>query len=209
MYLKSTWTIVFMVHIVLEAVKFPDQLSNLVAMHTRSIQINKRHVDVLGSGFRALRGIYSNDSRDKPHELMVKGPAKFGSPSTLELYLDGQQPEEKEQTIHARNATRKKAAIWCSENLDMLEQRIQSNVRVRKEMLYGCEVGPGFRFLLLIDLLNGACGLLREAGYNARLCHTEADVAIATDLEDNVVISCDSTMFAYANITKLFPADSF
>ncbi|KAF9917031.1 hypothetical protein FBU30_001033, partial [Linnemannia zychae] len=160
---------------------------------------------VLGSSFRALRSIYSNNSQEKAHELMTKELAKFGSPSTLVLYLDGQQPEEKQQTFTARNATRKKAAIRCSESLDTLEQRIQSNDRVRKRHFTDVKSALASAFYFSLTSRMELVAFLREAGYDARLCQTEADVAIAKDFQDgDVVISCDSDMFAYANITRLW-----
>ncbi|KAF9916150.1 hypothetical protein FBU30_001520, partial [Linnemannia zychae] len=67
----------------------------LTHWEARSMHTNKRRIDVLGSSFRVLLSIYSNNPRGKAHELMIKGLAKSGSPSTLVLYLDGQQPEEK------------------------------------------------------------------------------------------------------------------
>ncbi|KAF8958121.1 hypothetical protein BGZ46_002037, partial [Entomortierella lignicola] len=179
--------------------------SSLTQSEIAAIHTNKRRVDVLGSCFRVLRGIYSNNSQDKAHDLILEELSKFGSPSVLVLYIDGQQADEKKQTFTVRNATRKKAAIRCSKSLDTLESWIQSNSRVRKRHFTDVISNLSSAFYLSLTCRKDLVDFLRGAGFDARLCLTEADVAIAKDFQDSdVVISSDSDMFAYASITRVW-----
>ncbi|KAF9117668.1 hypothetical protein BGX30_005254 [Mortierella sp. GBA39] len=170
-----------------------------------TMDTNKRRVDVLGASYRVLRDVYSKNPQDRAHALMLKELSRFGSISSLVLYIDGPQAEEKADTFAVREAARKQAVVRCTTSIDTLETRIQSNQRIRKRYFTDVRTNLSSSFYWSLSCRRELVDFLRSAGWDARLCPTEADMEIAKDFEEgDVVISGDSDMLAYATITTLW-----
>jgi hypothetical protein len=170
-----------------------------------NMETKRRRVDVLGVSYRVIRDVYSKNSHDRAHALMFKELSKYGSTSSLVLYIDGLQAEEKADTFAIREATRKQAVARCTTSLDTLETRIQNNQCIRKRHFTDVRTSLSSSFYWSLPCRKELVDFLRSAGLDARLCPTEADLAIAKDFEESdVAISGDSDMLAYAAITTLW-----
>ncbi|KAG0308925.1 hypothetical protein BGZ99_001025 [Dissophora globulifera] len=94
--------------------------------------IGSRRVDVLGASYRVILGAYLNNSQDRAHTIIEKEMLRFGSRSSLVFYINGPQAQRKLITFEIRQAAQNKATVRCEDSLDKLEQRIESNLRLKK-----------------------------------------------------------------------------
>ena len=154
-------------------------------------------LDVL-SFYPVIRNAYSHQTLDQAHLILEKTLSRFGTKESLILYIDGGQAVEKQETTRSREAAREKAAVKCQQSLDVLEQRIINNEKARKRHFVDVKTNLSSTFYWSSSARQSFVDHLRQAGWNVKLCETEADVAIASDCQPgDIVISADSDMLAY------------
>ncbi|KAI7816130.1 hypothetical protein BC939DRAFT_508611 [Gamsiella multidivaricata] len=94
-------------------------------------------VDVLGSFYTIIRNAYSSQPIDIAHPIVEQEILKYGPSDKLVLYLDSPPSQENLFTQVRRDAARQKNLTRASIQLLQLENRVNSNLRVRKQHLLG------------------------------------------------------------------------
>ncbi|KAF8900951.1 hypothetical protein BGZ58_006798, partial [Dissophora ornata] len=96
--------------------------------------VSKMRVDVSGSQFSTIRYNYSNTHSDtnNAHRQLERQLIKLGNKDELVLYVDGHPAVEKANTHHQREKDRHKARGRAHRALATLEDRLQTNMRIRK-----------------------------------------------------------------------------
>ncbi|KAF9100189.1 hypothetical protein BGX23_004017 [Mortierella sp. AD031] len=152
-----------------------------------------------------IKNAYSNHPQDKTNTILEEHVIIWGSRDNLVFYVDGGQAVEKQHTTEIREAAREKASVKCARSLDVLEDRIDNNLKVRKSHFTNVRSSLASSFYWSFDDRQSFVTHMAQSGYMIRFCEAEADVAIAADCEPNdVVISGGSDMLAYASITMLW-----
>ncbi|KAF9107457.1 hypothetical protein BGX29_006324 [Mortierella sp. GBA35] len=152
-----------------------------------------------------IKNAYSNHPQDKTNTILEEHVIIWGSRDNLVFYVDGGQAVEKQHTTEIREAAREKASVKCARSLDVLEDRIDNNLKVRKSHFTNVRSSLASSFYWSFDDRQAFVTHMAQSGYMIRFCEAEADVAIAADCEPNdVVISGGSDMLAYASITMLW-----
>jgi hypothetical protein len=129
----------------------------------------------------------------------------IGNQQRVIIYVDGEPAEEKLATQLQRQQSREKAQSRASDALDVLRNRVDSGLSVRKtnfsdvrKYLRGC-------FRLSTADRDAFIAFLKSKGWIVVLCETEADVRIAKDCQVNdIVISRDSDMLIYTKVKTLW-----
>ncbi|KAK3821500.1 MAG: hypothetical protein J3Q66DRAFT_152665 [Benniella sp.] len=169
-----------------------------------SLPDTTRRVDVL-SFFAVIKSAYGNKPLVQAHTLLENHIAKLGTKDNLVLYVDGDQAVEKQHANTIREAAREKAVERCKQSLDTLEERIDNDRKVRKRHFTDVRASLSATFRWSFPDRKAFLSHMVQAGWTIRECETEADVAIAVDCQPNdVVISADSDMLAYASISTLW-----
>jgi hypothetical protein len=70
---------------------------------------------------------------DNAHPILEREILKLGTPANLILYIDGAPCAEKQQTHEKRQETRDKAIKSAHKGVLAMEERLVSNLRVRKQ----------------------------------------------------------------------------
>ncbi|KAF9537616.1 hypothetical protein EC957_007863 [Mortierella hygrophila] len=78
---------------------------------------------------------------DVAHRILENDIKRFGDPLNMRLYIDGDQAEEKTDTAKARDDKRHKAPNRTEKSIDVLEERLGINLRVRKRHFMGVKAG--------------------------------------------------------------------
>ena len=163
-------------------------------------------VDVL-SFFTTIRRIYTKHTDDKPmaHAILFEHLKKYGNPSRMVFYVDGAPAFEKKETHRERNEKQVKALKNAVVAIEMLSNRVSQGKPPTKQMFKNVDnsLRGGFKWSLhdredFVEFLHG-----RQL--DARLCRTEADIAIAADCQtQDIVLSQDSDFFAYDSVTTFW-----
>ena len=157
------------------------------------------------SRFSVIRNAYTNSSVEQAHSILEKDIARFGTKENSIIYVDGVQAAEKEQTALARQETRKKAGERCKASLDVLEERIDKALKVRKRHFSDVKASLASSFYWSLAMRDSFVEYMTREGWNVVACPTEADVAIARDCQPgDIVVSADSDMLAYSTISILW-----
>ncbi|KAF8917525.1 hypothetical protein BGZ58_005080, partial [Dissophora ornata] len=170
-----------------------------------SLATGMRRMDLLGSRYRFIRDAYSNNPLKVAHERLEKEVARYGSRDNMTIYLDGLQAEEKSDTAIKREKARTDALGACKKSLDTLESIIDNNLRVRKRHFTDVRSGLASSFYWSIESRRSFHEYMTRSGWSVKTCETEADLAIAVDTQpDDIIISGDSDMLAYASVKTLW-----
>ncbi|KAI8599776.1 hypothetical protein EDD21DRAFT_355146 [Dissophora ornata] len=163
-----------------------------------------RRIDLL-SRFSVIRNAYTQNSVQRAHEILEKDIERFGCKDDIIVYVDRVQAQEKELTAQARQETREKAIRRCEKALDILEDRVGSNLKVRKQHFVDVKTNMASTFYWSLPTRASFVEYLTQAGWKVEACETEADVAIAWDCKPgDVVVSADSDMMAYPTVSTLW-----
>ncbi|KAG9067690.1 hypothetical protein KI688_011277 [Linnemannia hyalina] len=165
----------------------------------------RRRLDVLGTCYRVIRNSYSNNPPDVAHRKLEKEVSRYGSSLDMSLYIDGYQAVEKSHTAAEREGVRDRAIERTTTALDTLESRLDNGLRIRKRHFVDVRSGLTSSFYWSRESRLGFAQYMQNAGWTVKVADTEADLAIAIDAEpDDIVISSDSDMMAYASIQTLW-----
>ncbi|KAF9910605.1 hypothetical protein EC991_006164 [Linnemannia zychae] len=148
----------------------------------------RRRLDVLGTCYRVIRRIYSNNPPDLAHRMLEKEVSRSGKES------------------HGRRARRSTdRAERTTPALDALESRLDNGLRIRKRHFVDVRLGLISSFYWSRESRLGFAQYMQNTGWTAKVVDTEADLAIASDAEpDGIVISNDLDMMAHASIQTLW-----
>ncbi|KAG0221214.1 hypothetical protein BGW42_008115, partial [Actinomortierella wolfii] len=132
------------------------------------------------------------------HQSLEKIVARLGRKDQLVLYIDGKPAVEKQSTHDFRRSQRQEAVKTANMHLDILESHIMASKQLRRQQFQSCTKAINSSFYWSIDDRKEFVNYLMSEGYEAILCHTEADPAIANDcLPVDVVVSRDSDFLGY------------
>ncbi|KAG9069614.1 hypothetical protein KI688_010518 [Linnemannia hyalina] len=157
--------------------------------------------------FPVIQQAYSNQNLppDDAHRILENDIKRFGDPLNMRLYIDGDQAEEKMDTAKARDAKRHKALNRTEKSIKVFEERLNSNLRVRKRHFTDVKAGLKSSFHWSLRSRQEFANYMRHRGWTVIVCRTVADLAIAMDAQDiDVIISKDSDMMAYQSVTTLW-----
>ncbi|KAK3812333.1 MAG: hypothetical protein J3R72DRAFT_462984, partial [Linnemannia gamsii] len=163
-------------------------------------------VDVL-SFFTKIQRIYTKHSDDttRAHSILLEHLKKYGDPSHMVFYVDGAPAFEKKETHRERKEKQAKALKNAEVAIETLSNRVMHGKPPTKQIFSNVEnsLRGGFRWTLhdredLVEFLQG-----RQL--DARLCPTEADVAIAADCQpQDIALTQDSDFFAYDSVKTIW-----
>ncbi|KAG9065426.1 hypothetical protein KI688_002751 [Linnemannia hyalina] len=172
-----------------------------------SLTTGTRRFDVMANCFPVIQQAYSNQNLppDDAHRILENDIKRFGDPLNMRLYIDGDQAEEKMDTAKARDAKRHKALNRTEKSIKVFEERLNSNLRVRKRHFTDVKAGLKSSFHWSLRSRQEFANYMRHRGWTVIVCRTEADLAIAMDAQGiDVIISKDSDMTAYQSVTTLW-----
>ncbi|KAF8945884.1 hypothetical protein BGZ52_009221, partial [Haplosporangium bisporale] len=172
------------------------------AVTTTSSTITKRF-DLL-SRFSVIRDAYTRNPTEKAHVILEQDIMQFGTKENMVIYVDGVQAEEKAYTTQVRQKTRENAVVRCENAMDVLQDRINNNLKIRKRHFTDVKASMSSTFYWSLPMRASFTLYMIQAGWRVQTCETEADVAIAQDCHSgDVVISVDSDMLAYSTVSTL------
>ncbi|KAG9319415.1 hypothetical protein KVV02_002475 [Mortierella alpina] len=155
----------------------------------------------------AVRHIYAY-IRHPPHtaqQIIEKEISKLGDKSRLILYVDGHQANEKQATHDARGATRAVAKAEAQKLLSEIKDRVKKDLSVRKWRLDNTDKSIKKSFYWNVHDRAPFCRHMEHSGWTVQTAATEADVAIAREIEPgDVAISRDCDMLIYGRICMLY-----
>ncbi|KAF9188015.1 hypothetical protein BGZ49_003985, partial [Haplosporangium sp. Z 27] len=170
-----------------------------------SSNTTKIRVDVLGTFFALIAHTYSSYPADKAHFIVEQQIQKIGLKQNLILYFDGAPSTEKRDARNYRLCQREKYLHIARKAMDTLNSRIESNLRVRKHHFIAVAKNLKRAFYWPVESRAALVEYLKQRGWNAIMCHTEADLQIAKDYEPNdVVVTRDSDLLVYDNIITIW-----
>ncbi|KAF9543103.1 hypothetical protein BGW38_009769, partial [Lunasporangiospora selenospora] len=163
-------------------------------------------IDVQGSIYPSIRHAYSqNATPEAAHASVLRRIEQLGNPSDSVLYFDGGAAVEKQQTHQDRQKVRTKALAEASKHITIFSERQEKNLRIRKSHFTRIRKELAKAFVWDPEMRKGLVRYLREKGWTAIECDTEADLQIAKDFQQgDVAISGDSDLLAYASIAKIW-----
>ncbi|KAF9147386.1 hypothetical protein BGX20_006667, partial [Mortierella sp. AD010] len=134
---------------------------------------------------------------------------KLGDKARMRYYVDGMPAEEKKQQTHAkRQKDRQHALTKAAAAITNLENRLSSNLRVRKNHITYASKNFRQAFHWSFEHRSSFVEYMREQGYDivlCVLCPTEADVLIASECQPkDAVVSCDGDLLFYKNILTIW-----
>lgn len=163
-------------------------------------------VDVL-SFFCIIRRLclqYADD-KEKFHYALLAHLKKFGDPSRMVFYVDGAPALEKKETHHERDEKRVKALKTAEVAIAILSDRVNQGKPPTKKMFENVEKGLRGSFKWSLQDREDFVEFLRGRQLDARLCQTEADIAIAADCQSQgIVMSRDSDFFSYDSVKAIW-----
>ncbi|KAG0062154.1 hypothetical protein BGZ92_006266, partial [Podila epicladia] len=167
---------------------------------------SKIRVDVAGSQFSTIRYAYSNTHSDpnNAHRLLEHCLKKLGEKDRLVLYVDGYPAAEKAKTHDQREKGRHKARDRAHKALVVLEDRLQTNKRIRKHHIKNAAKEIRSAFSWTMEDRQAFVDYMANKGFQIILCATEADIKIAADCEkEDVVVSGDSDLLIYKSVSMV------
>ncbi|KAF9565018.1 hypothetical protein EC968_004278 [Mortierella alpina] len=165
----------------------------------------KLRIDVL-SFFNKIRSIYTEhaDDKVKAHSILHAHLKKFDDPLHMVYYVDGLPALEKD-THCTRESKWAEALETAKVALDNLDACIRQGKSPTKQMFKTAEKNLRGGFKWSIQDRRAFVEFLQGQQLDARLCSTEADIAIATDCQpSDHVLSQDSDFFAYESVQKIW-----
>lgn len=163
-------------------------------------------VDVL-TFFHKIRTIFTKYSDDKTRAcaILFEYLKKFGDPSRMVLYVDGEAALEKVATHQERERKRNSQLIAANEAIQLFEERVMEGRPPTSQMLKNVEKSLQGGFKWSIRDREDFIEFLQGQQLDARICRTEADIAIAADCQPHdIVLSQDSDFFAYDSIKTIW-----
>jgi len=163
-------------------------------------------IDVQGCIFSTIRYAYSSCATDdEAHVVVERKLEEFATSSNSVLYLDGSPAEEKMLTHKHREETRSKALSAADASTAVLMDRVNGNLRVRKQHFLTISKLLRKAFYWSPEARRALAQHLRTKGWTVIECSTEADIKIACDCESgDVVISGDSDMLIHKNVRTIW-----
>ncbi|KAF9276713.1 hypothetical protein BGZ68_009835 [Mortierella alpina] len=162
-------------------------------------------VDILGSLFMTIRSAYSSRTLSEAHCIVEQEIQKLGDKAVLVLYLDGGPSEEKRETQVLREDRRKEALSQANIHLEELDRRVTGKLKVRKHHFKSVSKNLSSAYAWSMEARQAFAEYMRSRQWNVVTCETEADVKIAMDCRaGDVVVSRDSDMLIYSNITTIW-----
>ncbi|KAG0249918.1 hypothetical protein DFQ27_009718, partial [Actinomortierella ambigua] len=174
--------------------------------HTERPPHSRIRIDVCGAFFTSIRWAYTRfPDKTLVHNTLERILARLGGKDQLVLYIDGEPAVEKKDTHELRRTQRQKAVESANKHLDVLKSRIQASKRVRRQHFQSCNKAIDGSFHWSFGDRQAFVSYLVKEGYEAILCHTEADPAIARDsLVTDVVVSRDSDFLGYETVRTIW-----
>lgn len=163
--------------------------------------------DVAGTFYTTIRWAYGqyNNNLTKAHSILENEIRHLSDQSQLVLYIDGGPAREKLDTHISRKAARHQALQRADDALINLAHRIASNQRVRKSYFRKINKNLNQGFYWTLEHRMSFNNYMRDKGWTAILCDTEADIAIAADYQPgDIVVSTDSDFLVYTSIETLY-----
>lgn len=121
------------------------------------------------------------------------------------VYIDGERCKEKAQTHSKREEVRCSALAKAENCLAEFEERLNSNKRVRKSLLWRINKNLKRGFHWTLDDRYYFHQYLVANNVETVFCSTEADVQIAADCQPyDIVVSSDSDMMIYSTVRILW-----
>ncbi|KAI8606491.1 hypothetical protein EDD21DRAFT_410132 [Dissophora ornata] len=176
-------------------------------LHALAGPTNKYRVDIQGSFYAIIRYAYANCTNlEFAHAIVLKNlKLRLKDHNVAILYFDGSLCEEKLSTQRRRQGIRSKAIDSASRRVAAFTERIASGARVRRRHFADIRRQLSKTFRWDPAARDGLVAFLRNNGWAVVQCETEADVKIAKDtIDGDIVISGDSDLFIYQNITVLW-----
>ncbi|KAF9154694.1 Rad2 nuclease, partial [Mortierella sp. AD010] len=125
--------------------------------------------------------------------------------TTALIYFDGAPPVEKVQVHHKRKETRRESLDKANKHADVLMERINQRLRVRKRHFQSVQQNLRRAFHLDPAEAGSLLDYLRSTGWKAIESETEADIRIARDcLPGDVVVSRDSDLLIYQSVETVW-----
>ncbi|KAF8919707.1 hypothetical protein BGZ58_004589, partial [Dissophora ornata] len=168
---------------------------------------SKMRVDVGCSHFSTIRYAYSNTNSDtnNAHRQLEHQLIKLGKKEELVLYVDGHPAAEKANTHHQREQVRHNACDRAHRALVSLQDRLQTNKRIRKHHIKTANKELRSAFSWTIEDRRAFVDYMANKGYEIFLCATEADVKIAADCkEEDIVVTGDSDLLIYKSVPAVW-----
>ncbi|KAG0303665.1 hypothetical protein BGZ97_001810, partial [Linnemannia gamsii] len=163
-------------------------------------------VDVL-SFFTKIRRVYTrhSDNKAKAHIILFEHIIKYGNPSHMVFYVDGAPAFEKKETHRKRNEKQVKALKNAKVAIETLSNRVMQGKPPTKQMFKNVESSLRGGFKWSLHDREDFVEFLRGRQLDARLCPTEADVAIAADCQpQDIILTQDFDFFAYDSVTTIW-----
>ncbi|KAF8904552.1 hypothetical protein BGZ58_006494, partial [Dissophora ornata] len=121
------------------------------------------------------------------------------------FYVDGAPALEKTETHRERDEKRVKALRTAEVAVETLSHRVSQGQPPTKQMFKNVEKGLRGGFKWSLQDRKDFVEFLQRQRLDARLCRTEADVAIAADCQlQDIVLSHDSDFFAYDTVKTIW-----
>ncbi|KAF9936120.1 hypothetical protein BGZ67_002646 [Mortierella alpina] len=136
------------------------------------------HVDVLGSYFLSIRNAYASCSWEIAHGVVERQIEKVGAKANMVLYIDGEPSDEKGPTIAKREKRRQEALTSTVDKLQVLEQRVNDGLRLRKRHFTDVAKSLRSAFYWGMDARRAFGTHMLERGWVVVFCPTEANLSI-------------------------------
>ncbi|KAG0082535.1 hypothetical protein BGZ93_002383 [Podila epicladia] len=164
-------------------------------------------VDVCGSQFSTIRYSYNKNHSDtnNAHRRLEHQPNKLGTKGELVLYVDGHPAAEKANTHNKREQDRHKARDRAHRALVTLEDRLQTNKRIRKHHITAVNKALKSAFSWTMEDRQAFVDYMAKKEYNIIMCDTKADIKIAADCEEeDVVVTGNSDLLIYKSVPAVW-----
>lgn len=163
-------------------------------------------IDILSCFYSTIQRIYT--STHDQHICNIKFEQhliSYGVPKNSYLYFDGPSPDEKHATLKTREAKRDLALQKAQACISDMEARVSSQRKVRKRDFNKLFKNIRAAFYWSQESRSSLAHHLTNNGWNAVVCPSEADIAIAADCQPkDIVISGDSDMLIYDTVETVW-----
>ena len=149
------------------------------------------------------------DDRTMARVVLFKHLKKFSDPSRMVFYVDGAPALEKKETHRERDERRVKALKTVEVAVETHSDRLRQGKPPTKQMFKNVEKGLQGAFKWSLQDREDFVEYLQGQRLDARLCGTEADVAIATDCRgtNSFLTEARNVFRTAADVESLLAAD--
>jgi len=163
-------------------------------------------IDILASFYSTIRRIHTTSpDQNTFNTIFEQHLISHGIPKTSVLYIDGPSPAEKSATRETRETKRTRALQKAQACISDMEVRVGGQRRVRKRDFNKLFKNIRDAFYWSQESRNSLAEYLRNNGWRAFICLSEADTAIAFECQPNdIVISGDSDMLIYDTVVTIW-----